>query len=250
MAIGALAGVIPVFANPTLPSGIPTTVFNVTSYGAVGNGVANNTTAIQDAINAAEAAGGGIVEIPAASKPYLSNALTIDKDKIELDVVKERNSRRLSGPIRPLRSCPRTIENNNNVLVTGGGIIDGNGAGWWTGGSGGGPASSRPHLIKVSGATIVEFNNITVSNAPEEHIAFSNTSEVTCNEVTVSSPSTSPNTDGIDPAGSNYLIENCNIADGDDNIAIKPQSVACNTITITGCTLRRRPRPLGRRGDE
>lgn len=39
-------------------------VFNVRDYGAVGNGIANDTTAVQAAINAANGAGGGIVFFP------------------------------------------------------------------------------------------------------------------------------------------------------------------------------------------
>lgn len=50
--------------------------YNVKSYGAIGNGVANDTTAIQDAINAANAAGGGVVFLPTGT--YLINsALTL-----------------------------------------------------------------------------------------------------------------------------------------------------------------------------
>ncbi|MFC5099688.1 glycosyl hydrolase family 28-related protein [Kibdelosporangium philippinense] len=40
-------------------------VFNVKSYGAVGNGSANDDDAIDRAINAANAAGGGVVDFPA-----------------------------------------------------------------------------------------------------------------------------------------------------------------------------------------
>src|SRR5580692_5710323 len=50
-------------ANPALPM-IPSAVFNITDYGAVGDGAKDNTTNIQNAINAASAAGGGTVEIP------------------------------------------------------------------------------------------------------------------------------------------------------------------------------------------
>ena len=40
----------------------------------------------------------------------------------------------------------------------------------------------------------------------------------------IKSPGNAPNTDGIDPSGWNYLITNCIIDTGDDNIAIKPGS--------------------------
>ena len=53
-------------ANPALPV-IPATVFNITNYGAIGDGVTDNTTAIQNTINAANKAGGGIVEVPAGT---------------------------------------------------------------------------------------------------------------------------------------------------------------------------------------
>src|SRR5215472_1538968 len=60
--------------NPAMPA-IPTNVFVVTGYGAVGDGAKDNTTNIQSAIDAAKAAGGGIVEIPAGT--YLSGPLTL-----------------------------------------------------------------------------------------------------------------------------------------------------------------------------
>lgn len=40
-------------------------VYNVTDYGAIGNGIANDTTAIQNTIDAAQAAGGGTIYFPA-----------------------------------------------------------------------------------------------------------------------------------------------------------------------------------------
>jgi hypothetical protein len=49
---------IPLVTNP---------VFNVTSYGADPSGTSNSTVAIQDAINAASAAGGGVVYMPAGT---------------------------------------------------------------------------------------------------------------------------------------------------------------------------------------
>jgi len=48
-------------ALPVIPGGI----YNITNYGAIGDGVTTNTAAMQAAIDAAGAAGGGTVEVPA-----------------------------------------------------------------------------------------------------------------------------------------------------------------------------------------
>lgn len=47
-----------------------TPVFNIRDYGAVGNGVVDDTVAIQNAINAAKTAGGGIVYFPNTGSYY------------------------------------------------------------------------------------------------------------------------------------------------------------------------------------
>jgi polygalacturonase len=75
LALGLAAPSAP--ASATSSSGVHTTarqalpVFNVKSYGAVGNGTHNDTPAVNKAVAAANAAtGGGIVEVPAGT--YLS----------------------------------------------------------------------------------------------------------------------------------------------------------------------------------
>lgn len=51
-------------AHPVISASATSSLFDVTSYGAVGNGVTDCTTAIQNAINAAFAAGGGTIYFP------------------------------------------------------------------------------------------------------------------------------------------------------------------------------------------
>ena len=127
-------------------------------------------------------------------------------------------------------TCLITANHASNFEITGAGTIDGNGPGWWT-------SSNRPDLIKLENSSTLLVSGVTIQNSPEEHLVLDSVTNATVDGVTVFSLSTSPNTDGIDPSGSNILIENCNIADGDDDIAIKPQSEFCSNITITNCTI-------------
>jgi polygalacturonase len=207
-----------------LPS-IPDAVFDITAYGAVGDGRTTNTTAIHNAITAAHAAGGGTVLVPAGT--FLSGPITLANNiNLELDGA---TLRMLPHGTYPSSSTPFiTASNLHDVQISGTGVIDGQGSGWWS-------HSSRPDLIHFTNSSIVAVQGVTLLNSPKEHLAFSATNNVTIDGVTISAPGNSPNTDGIDPAGSNYLIENCTIADGDDNIAVKPQSVFCSNITVVNC---------------
>src|SRR5260370_24739279 len=75
---GLLSVVPPSAAAPAPPlPAIPVGTFNVTDYGAVGDGTTDNTTAIQRTINAARSAGGGTVEIPAPASSYESGPLSL-----------------------------------------------------------------------------------------------------------------------------------------------------------------------------
>src|SRR5947209_4066859 len=68
-------------ATVPLPS-IPSGTYNITSYGA-STSSSDNASAIQSAINAAAAAGGGTVQVPSGT--FLSGPLTI-KSKINLNL--------------------------------------------------------------------------------------------------------------------------------------------------------------------
>jgi polygalacturonase len=222
---------------PTIPAG----TFLVTTYGAVGDGTTNNTTAIQNALNAAKTAGGGTVEIPAASAPYECGPITVFSNT-NLQVESGATLQMLpynTYPGSPYTSGSTsnfiTYNNDTNVELSGSGDIDGQGSAWWTAYNANNSVD-RPRLIEISNCNTVFLQNVNLTNAPTFNVAFGSTNNVTINGLNINEPASSPNTDGIDPTGSNYLIENCTISNGDDNIAIKPQTAPCSNITITGCT--------------
>ena len=231
----AFAGVLGLcsgtMANPTLPV-IPSGTFNITSYGA-STGSANNATAIQNAINAAETAGGGTVQVPAGT--FLSGPITLN-NKINLNLASGATLKMLAYGTYPGSTAFLYGKNLNNVEISGSGTIDGQGSAWWSAYNANN-SLARPIVVRLEGCTDVEITGVKLQNAPSAHVSFAYAcNEVTVSGITISSPSTSPNTDGVDTEGQNFLFQNCNIADGDDNIAIGASHNASQYYVIQNCS--------------
>jgi polygalacturonase len=231
------------------PTIVPTTVFNITSFGATDTS-ANNATDIQAAITAAKnnkvvvggtTFSGGIVEIPAAAQDWISGPIALASN-VDLQIDTGATLQAITMASYPgvggasITPFITSAGSTSNLEITGGGTIDGNGAAWWTAFNAN-KNIERPYLIKISSSSTFLIQGVTLQNSPMFDLAFGAANNVTVNGITISNPSTAPNTDGIDPAGSHYLIENCNISTGDDDIAVKPQDVFCSDITVINCTI-------------
>ena len=230
-------------AAPVLPSINTNNVFTITNapYGAIGDGVATNTAAIQSAINAAaRAAGGGTVEVPPGI--FLCGPLSFSNFvNLQLDagavlrlLPKDQYP---GGDISPAPFISAT--SLHDLEISGAGAIDGQGAPWWPGYK----TNSRPPIINFSRCSKVLIQGIAISNPPVNHIAVkgNNAGNVTIQGITeLAPPSTgvavpSHNTDGIDLAETNALIQNCLISTGDDNIAIGSSAGLSRDILVTNC---------------
>lgn len=219
---------------------IPTTTYNVTGYGA-STGSSNNATAIQAAIDAAYNAGGGIALVPSGT--FISGPLKL-KNNVALQLSSGTTLKVLAYASYPGAGGTADVAafidmgGVTNAKVSGPGTIDGQGSAWWsayTTSKANGAAIARPAIIGVGGsAETLSIEGITIINAPNSHIGIGkNNNSITVSGVTINSPSSSPNTDGIDVWSTNVNITNCTISCGDDNIAINTNS---KYVTVTGCT--------------
>jgi polygalacturonase len=226
----------PSLAAPALPAINTNNVVNILSYGAVGDGVTTNTTAIQNAINAAAAGGstngaaGGTVEIPAGI--FLCGPINL-ASAVNVQIDSGAILRMLPFGQYPVTwftngsdiyfTAKNFISANNlhDIEISGSGAIDGQGLPWWPWAETNGAV--RPIMLALSSCNRELIQNVTLSNSPMFHIAISGSAgNSTVLGVTVLAPSSSANppshnTDACDVSGTNILVQNCNISTGDDD---------------------------------
>ena len=222
----------PVNTDPPLPN-IPTNNYKVTSFGAVGDGVSDNATAIQNTINAA-AGTGGTVEIPANGtlSTYLCGPINLTNNE---NLAIDAGATLMMLPMSSWPNPSTPFINGNlvhDVEISGAGTIDGQGTNWWFP-----KAPTRPNFINFGGCTNVLIQGVTLQNPPTFHImAKSNNVNVTIQAITENTPFDSPNTDGMDLASSNVLVRACSISVGDDNIEIGGSGGPVADMTVSNCT--------------
>jgi polygalacturonase len=213
---------------------IPDRSFNVRDYGAVGDGIQDDANAIQAAIKAASDAGGGAVVIPAGvflSSPFnLASSIRLYLDEgatlkmIPFEKYPEPNNKAYRPFIRGHKL--------NDIEISGSGIIDGQGQTWWDKFRAGELEDHRPEMVSLSRITRLAVKGVKFQNGPTMHLDIMRCTDVTIDGVIVATPDETPNTDGIDISGNNIIIKNCDIADGDDNIATGGNT---SNIYITNC---------------
>jgi polygalacturonase len=261
LAVNSLGAAVDVSAaenvKPALPI-IPDRAFTLTDFGAVGDGKTLNTDAFKKAIAAIDNAGGGRLIVPKGTFRTLPFALCSNLD-LHLDegsVIQAPDNFAAVGLPDPstLRSqdevsakvkTPDPLisgKNLHDVAITGTGMIDGNGALWWAWSERAARAQpgrlvyKRPHLVVINGCKRLHVADITLTNSSMFHLVPRDITDLTIERVKVRAPFNAPNTDAIDPGpGTNFLIRDCDIDTGDDDIVIKSGGT---NVLIENCTIK------------
>ena len=227
-------------ALPQLPAITSANTFNIKDYGA-STSAADNTKAIQKALDAVPTTGGMVV-IPAGTWMFGSTDQMTSKTEV-LSIKSKTVLHLCAGATLKLveyGKAPNTKtvfiggknkgKNVTDVVIEGEGvtsIIDGQGARWWL---------ARENSETFNPGAMIRFEqgkrfllrNFKIQNTPGVNITISNSgkaSHATIHDVTISEPSSeagkgkaSHNTDGISIWGPYVNIYNCNISNGDDNV--------------------------------
>jgi polygalacturonase len=248
--------------RPALPV-IPERTFNLVDFGAVGDGGTINTAAFARAIKAVEKAGGGRLVVPAGV--FLTGPLalcsSLELQLAEGAVIKAPDTFAAQGLPDPAsfrsqaeldaavaKTPPPLIHGRrlHDVAITGRGTIDGSGEHWWAWSERaarkvaatqpGRLVYPRPHLVVIDGCERLLVADITLRHSPKFHLVPRNITDLTIERVKVRAPFDAPNTDAIDPGpGANFLIRDCDIDTGDDDIVIKK---GATNVLIENCTIK------------
>ena len=223
--------------EPALPV-IPDRTVVLTDFGAMGDGIADNTQAFEKAVAALDKQGGGHLVVPAGI--FLTGPVVL-KDHMDLHL--ERGALILLSPdkaahLRKGKIVPGiSASKRTDVSITGEGIIDGNGQ-WWRGvkrskvsdvewnafqrmggtvtedgslwypydlkaypniaDSYAAQEKMRTHLIRFTDCQRVRVQGVTIQNSPKFHLVPQRCSDVVIDGVTVRCPWNAQNGDGID----------------------------------------------------
>ena len=248
-------------------------VYNVRELGAMGDGEALETDAIQGAIDACNAAGGGMVLVPPGT--YTTGTIYL-KSNVNLHL---SAGARLVGSERREDYNPDDVFPENPVFsqetvtgahlviayqaervsITGQGTIDGNSSAFfeelppdevttsYRRKSGNFPIRDwRPaQMVFFCRCRDVSVRDVTLVNSPYWTLLLLGCNRVRVRGVSVSSPPQTANGDGIDiDCCQDVTVSDCIVTSGDDSITLRGHSKllgehaqACRNVVVSNCVL-------------
>ncbi|KAK8681221.1 hypothetical protein V6N13_053628 [Hibiscus sabdariffa] len=202
--------------------------FNVMDYGAVGNGLVDDSQAFDEAWKAVCSANVGeetaTLVVP-QGKTFLLDALVFEGPclpktlhfQIGGSVIAPQGTSWGNGQV----DAWIHFSSIENLILDGGGTINGQGSSWDFSSI----ASVAPFGLRLKGLTHLD--------SPMLHISINDCKDVVLSHLHIMAPGDSPNTDGIDISNSiNVQIQDSTIGTGDDCVAINGGSSFINIIGV------------------
>jgi polygalacturonase len=243
---------------------------SIMDYGAVSDGKANNTKAIQMAIEAVAHRGGGVVYVPPGR--FLTGGIVLRSHitlYLEAGAVLLGSQRLEDYEYQP--GPPVEADANGRHLIfardcedleiAGLGTIDGQGAAFWAKRGRTEPAPGdlwrdviamdwkaatprRPSpMIELAGCTNLRIRDVTLANPAGWTLRPIACDSVFITGIRIRNPNYAPNADGIDVSCcQNVVISGCDIAAGDDAICLKSENpygelLPTRNIVVNDCLL-------------
>jgi hypothetical protein len=219
-------------------------VFNILSFGAVGDSTTLNTLAIQNAIDSCSNSGGGIVLI--SNGVYLSGTIFMKSNvtlSIDSGAALKGSANLADYPIvtPALRTFTDTYvqrslifaENAVNIAFEGKGIINGNGTNSIFLNS-----DNRVFGFRIFSCTNVRYENLTLKNSAFWMMHNCNIDTLLIRGLTISNHCFG-NQDGVNIDGCrNVLVENCDIDGNNDPIVMKGTFLGwTENVEVRNCKL-------------
>lgn len=232
------------------------------SLGARADGLSDDRVAIQRAIDACGAAGGGTVLL-SPGRVFLSGAVEL-RSNVLLYLAAGATLRASPDRARYGEAGALVFARDaDGCGVAGPGTIDGNFRAFLTAKAGGGfepaytflgrydpeqagadlHADGRPRMLLFVGCRRVALRDIRIVGAPTWTVHLLGCRDVSVTGISIANEITVPNCDGIDVDRCRRVrIAACDIVAGDDAVCLKasatfPQFGPCEDVTVTGCTL-------------
>ncbi|QHN85046.1 Polygalacturonase [Arachis hypogaea] len=219
-------------------------VFDVRSFGAVGDGVSDDTQAFQLAWDTAcRAEESRSLLVPKGNVFMIQSTIFTGPCLSGLTFKVEGTIMPPDGP----DSWPKNKSKKqwlvfyriNGLTMKGGGLIDGRGEKWWNlpckphkginGTTLPGPCDS-PVAIRFFMSSNLRIEGLKIKNSPKFHFRFEDCQNVHIEKLIIRSPALSPNTDGIHIENTNNVrIYNSLISNGDDCVSI---GAGCYNVDI------------------
>ncbi|KAJ4839133.1 hypothetical protein Tsubulata_040335 [Turnera subulata] len=235
------------YPNDPGTSGSPSNIFDVTTYGAVGDGSTDDTDAFTKAWKEACAVESGVVLAPSGYSFMITSTIFSGPCKpglvFQVDGCLMPPDGPDSWPDADSKKQWLVFYRLDGLTLTGQGAIEGNGEKWWDlpckphrssdGTMSKGPCDS-PALIRFFMSSNLQVSGLRIQNSPQFHMKFDGCEGVLIEKLSISSPKLSPNTDGIHIENTKSVaIYNSEISNGDDCISI---GTGCSNVDIEGVT--------------